>query len=85
MTDGDTGAQVPVPRLATNVEFTVSGLIARVKVEQRFINNRSEWLEGVYMLPLPDDAAVDTLEISIGDRLIVGEIREKPSHWKDPE
>ena len=77
VTDGDTGARVPVPRLATNVEFKVSGLIARVTVEQRFINNRSEWLEGVYMLPLPDDAAVDTLEISIGDRVIVGEIREK--------
>ncbi len=29
------------------------------------------------MLPLPDEAAVDILEISIGDRVIVGEIREK--------
>ncbi|HUO82698.1 MAG TPA: marine proteobacterial sortase target protein [Gammaproteobacteria bacterium] len=68
---------VPAPRLSTAVEIAVSGLVARVAVRQSFRNDSSEWVEGVYVFPLPDGAAVDRLRMTIGDRVVEGEIRER--------
>lgn len=63
--------------LETAVQFRVHGLIARVEVHQRYRNDSADWLEGRYLLPLPEDAAVDRLSLRIGERLIEGEVREK--------
>src|SRR5690606_2946737 len=35
------------------------------------------WLEGVYVFPLPDDSAVDRLQMRVGERLVEGRIRER--------
>jgi len=63
--------------LNTDVKITVNGLVARVSVMQEFKNDGSEWVEGVYVFPLPDKAAVDHMRLYIGDRYIEGEIQEK--------
>jgi Ca-activated chloride channel homolog len=63
--------------LDSAVEMRVHGLINRVVLRQRYVNDSEHWLEGRYLLPLPEDAAVDHLQIRIGDRLIVGEVQEK--------
>ncbi len=63
--------------LTTNVEMDINGLTARVRVEQSFKNNQDKWVEGEYQFPLPDKAAVDHLSMQIGERIIVGEIKEK--------
>lgn len=63
--------------LDTAVDFRVSGMVAEVAVHQRFHNDSGAWLEGEYLLPLPPGAAVFEMELRIGERLIVGEIREK--------
>ena len=55
----------------------VSGIIARVKVAQRFVNPTSEWREGVYVFPLPEKAAVDHLRMQVGERVIEGMIKER--------
>jgi Ca-activated chloride channel homolog len=68
---------VPATRLGTDFDIEVSGMVARVSVRQRFRNDGSEWVEGVYVFPLPDDAAVDRLTMAIGDRRIEGEIQER--------
>jgi Ca-activated chloride channel family protein len=65
------------PALSTAVDIDVSGLVARVAVKQSFTNDSNEWVEGVYVFPLPDGAAVDRLHMTIGDRVIEGEIRER--------
>jgi Ca-activated chloride channel family protein len=70
-------------RLNTDASFRVSGLIARVSVRQTFRNDGGEWVEGVYVFPLPDSAAVDRLRLHIGERFIEGEIREKEQAKKD--
>jgi Ca-activated chloride channel family protein len=70
-------AVVPATRLTTEFDIEVSGIVARVSVRQRFRNDGSEWVEGVYVFPLPDDAAVDRLTMEIGDRRIEGEIFER--------
>ena len=69
----------------TDVEMTINGLVARVSVKQEFRNEGSEWVEGVYVFPLPDEAAVDRMRLYIGDRFIEGEIREKEQARKEYE
>ncbi len=72
-------------RMNTDIELKVSGLVARVSVRQKFLNDGPEWVEGIYVFPLPDDAAVDRLRMHIGERFIEGEIREKDQARKEYE
>jgi Ca-activated chloride channel family protein len=67
----------PAPALDTRIDVRVSGLLARVAVVQRYQNAAEEWAEGVYVFPLPADAAVDRLVMRVGDRVIEGEVRER--------
>jgi Ca-activated chloride channel homolog len=64
-------------RINTAIEIRVSGPVARTVVSQEFRNDGAEWVEGIYVFPLPDTAAVDRLRLRIGERFIEGEIREK--------
>jgi Ca-activated chloride channel family protein len=63
--------------LETDLRISVAGVVARVRVAQRFRNTGTEWVEAVYVLPLPDDAAVDRLLMKVGERVIEGEIHER--------
>lgn len=63
--------------LDTEVSVEVTGLVALTEVRQRFVNDSGEWAEGHYRFPLPDRAAVESLEIVLGERLIEGEIRRR--------
>lgn len=67
----------PAPLLHTSVKMQVAGLTARVRVQQRFRNPGDAWVEGVYVFPLPEDAAVDHMSLQIGERRIVGQIQER--------
>lgn len=67
----------PAVQLAAEVEISVSGLVARGRVTQRFVNPGEEWLEGVYVFPLPENAAIDRLRMVVGERVIEGQVREK--------
>jgi len=71
------GETFAVPLLATDVEIRVSGMVARAAVRQRFRNPHADWYEGIYVFPLPENAAIDRLRMRIGDRLVEGEIRER--------
>jgi Ca-activated chloride channel family protein len=74
---GANGETFAVPLLATDVEIRVSGMVARATVRQRFRNPHAEWYEGIYVFPLPENAAVDHLRMRIGERIVAGEIRER--------
>jgi Ca-activated chloride channel homolog len=65
------------PVLKTSVNISVSGIIARVKVKQSFRNPYTGWMEGLYVFPLPENAAVDHLRMYIGQRIIEGQVRER--------
>jgi Ca-activated chloride channel family protein len=67
----------PAPTLETDVDIAVTGIVVRTRVTQRFVNPTDDWLEGVYVFPLPDTAAVDQLHMLVGSRVIEGEIRER--------
>ena len=65
------------PVLASDVVIDVTGDVARVTVTQRFRNPSQVWLEGIYVYPLPERAAVDRLSMRIGERVIEGRILER--------
>lgn len=63
--------------LASDVHYQIGGLIAEASIRQRFTNTSNDWIEAQYLLPLPDGAAVHDMTLRVGERVIVGEIREK--------
>lgn len=63
--------------LDTDAHITVSGPLARVTLTQRFRNASQQFREGRYLFPLPENAAVDGMVLTIGDRRIVGRIDKK--------
>ena len=65
------------PLVATKVSFEVGGIIARTRIRQTFVNPTDQWLEGIYVFPLPENAAVDSLTMRVGERNIVGVIKER--------
>ncbi len=74
---GQAGRFIPAPTLNTDVQITVTGVIARAIVKQEFSNPGKEWAEGIYVFPLPETAAVDHLHLRIGGRIIEGQIKER--------
>lgn len=63
--------------LESEVDYAVGGLVAEARIRQRFTNHSAGWIDATYLLPLPEGAAVHDLELRVGGRTIVGEIREK--------
>jgi len=71
------GRYIIAPTLKTDVSMKVSGMVVRTKLTQRFKNETNEWLEGIYVFPLPESAAVDHMNLRIGNRTIEGQIKER--------
>jgi Ca-activated chloride channel family protein len=74
-TDGD--GYTEAVRLGVDVDLTVSGPTIRARVTQVFKNPTQDWVEATYVYPLPSGGAVDTLKMVVGDRVVVGEIKER--------
>src|SRR5262249_51408891 len=70
--DGDRFSEAPL--VATDVDMTVSGPTARARVTQLFHNPTDGWVEAIYVYPLPEGGAVDTLKMVVGERIIVGDV-----------
>ena len=65
------------PKLDIDVAMEITGMVNRVSVTQTFSNTTDNWQEGIYVFPLPEDAAVDRMRLKIGERVIEGQIKEK--------
>ena len=73
----EAGMVVPAPILHTKIEASVNGPIVRYRMRHTFINESDEWTEAIYTYPLPTDSAVDSLEMTVGKRKIIGKITKK--------
>jgi len=62
------------PLKHTDVQAEISGFLSRVRVTQEFENNFKEKIEAVYTFPLPQDAAVDDMTMTLGSRTVRGKI-----------
>ncbi len=61
----------------TKMQTEITGLVARISVDQVFRNSGRGWSEAIYRFPLPDGAAVDRMTVQVGSRVLVGEIQVK--------
>ncbi len=73
----DNGQFQQAVHLGTEVEVQIQGMIARVQYRQTFKNDSRDWREAVYVFPLAENAAVNEMEIRLGERVIRAEIKEK--------
>ncbi len=79
------GDVIAMPLVSTEVDIHVTGPIARTSVHQTFQNDSDQWVEALYLFPLPENAAVDQMKLIIGDRVIEGDIQEKEEAKKTYE
>lgn len=63
--------------MTTELSGNISGMIASIELKQTFQNDSDSWVNGRYVFPLPEGAAVDSLSIVVGERVIEGVIKEK--------
>lgn len=70
------------PLRHTDVTVDIAGFVARVTLRQQFDNPYAEKIEAVYTFPLSQDAAVDRMTMTIGDRVIQGEIKPREEAQK---
>ena len=73
--NGQTVAECPLKN--TSVKAEISGMMARVNVVQSFENPFHDPIEAVYVFPLPHDAAVDAMTMTIGSRVVQGKIKTR--------
>ena len=71
------GAGGACPLKHTAVEADIAGFVGRVTIRQIFHNPTERKIEAVYVFPLPQDAAVDDMVMTVGERRIVGQIKER--------
>ncbi len=71
------GRRMALPLVHTSVDAQVSGFLAQVWVTQYFTNPSDRPIEAVYVFPLPQNAAVDNMEMAVGDRTIRANIEER--------
>ncbi len=71
------GIRHALPLHHTDVNGRIEGLLARMSVAQRFVNASDTTIEALYVFPLPRDAAVDSMVMTVGDSRIRGVITER--------
>ncbi|MCB2185389.1 MAG: VIT and VWA domain-containing protein [Deltaproteobacteria bacterium] len=66
-----------LPLKSTRASVEISGVIARVTLEQEFGNDGKHTLEAVYIFPASTRAAVNAMKMTVGERVITAQIAEK--------
>jgi len=74
---GEEGIVGDLPLEHTAVVIDISGNLQRATVRQVYGNPCDEVIEAIYTFPLPQSAAVDRMNMWIGDKLIEGKIHER--------
>ncbi|MDO8599731.1 MAG: VIT domain-containing protein [bacterium] len=65
------------PLKHTDVVADIAGHLSHVTVTQEFVNPYEEPIEAIYVFPLPEDAAVNRMEMHIGDRVVKAVIKTR--------
>jgi Ca-activated chloride channel family protein len=66
-----------LPLKFTSAEVNISGIIAEIRVKQMYCNEGSSVLEAIYVFPASTKAAVNYMQMNIGDRILIAKIAKK--------
>src|SRR5690606_33709036 len=67
----------PCELTRTDVDVHISGFLTRVTLKQQYRNPHPDKIEAVYTFPMSHRSAVDRMTMTIGDRVVVGEVKER--------
>ena len=70
-------SHLSAPTIMTKVDMQISGMVARVELQQNFHNPSASWLEGIYAFPLPENTSVDRMTLRVGNQEIEARIAER--------
>ncbi len=56
------------------VQVEIRDQVARTSIDEVFINNHSRDIEGTFIFPLPENAAISEFALFVGDKKVEGEI-----------
>jgi Ca-activated chloride channel family protein len=65
------------PLRHTAVHAEIAGFLARVNVTQEFENTFADKIEAVYVFPLPQSSAVDSMTLQVGGRTVKGKVMRR--------
>lgn len=65
------------PLRHTDVRANLAGFVGRITVRQEFENPYDRKIEAVYVFPLPQNAAVDEMVMTVGGRRVLGQIKPR--------
>ena len=65
----DTSA-VDFPLLSTNINATISGVIANVEIEQVYENSGDSVIDATYVFPMSTNAAIYSMQMIVDGRVI---------------
>lgn len=74
-----------LPLKSTSVQVDIAGIIADVTVKQEYKNEGKSPIEAIYVFPASTRAAVYSMTMTIGERVIKAVIKEKEQARKDYE
>jgi len=74
-----------LPLKATSADVNIAGVIADVTVKQVYVNSGKNVIEAIYIFPASTRAAVYSMKMRVGDRLITARIQEKQKARQDYE
>lgn len=74
-----------LPLKSTQVDVKIAGVIAEVRVTQRYRNEGALPIEARYVFPASTRAAVTALTMRIGERVVAAQIREKQAARREYE
>lgn len=86
------GFIIPVPRPEEKippltikyhrVSVEIDDQVARTSVDQVFLNSHDRDIEGIFIFPIPEDAAISEFSMYIGDKKVEGEILDREKALK---
>ncbi|MGC8120329.1 marine proteobacterial sortase target protein [Marinobacter sp. VGCF2001] len=77
LVDQKSAWQEPALVLDSRFDVQVTGLLAQTRLTRTFRNTSDVWQEGVFVFPLPEQASVYGLTMTVGDRRIVGQLQPR--------
>jgi Ca-activated chloride channel family protein len=66
-----------LPLASTSIDARIVGNFAEVRLRQHYTNLSTATIEAAYVVPAAPDVALHRLEITLGDRVLRGVVREK--------
>lgn len=66
-----------LPLKSTSADVSIAGVIANVKVQQVYQNTGEKPIEAIYVFPASTRAAVYSMSMTIGERVLIAKIQEK--------